>query len=58
MYFLWKEKRINKPSEYWNMTSGDKLVTRAFFEKYMDEKSESKKHLKRNKVDVFPVVIV
>jgi hypothetical protein len=51
MYFLWEHGKIQKPSDYWNMRLGDKIVTRAFYEYYVDSKHRKIKNVK----DVIPV---
>ena len=56
MYHLWEEKRINRPSEYWNYSIGDKIFTRAFWDEYVQERNEKMKNMERDKVPVFPTI--
>ena len=58
MYWLWNEKRIKFPSEYWNASLGDKICLRAFYEKRIENENEKRRELKNNKTDVFPVIVV
>ena len=47
MYYLFKEKNI-LPGEYYNLSLGEKLVIRAFFEFDMDIRSKNKKEEETN----------
>lgn len=58
MYSLWKERYISKPSEYWNMGLGDKLMIRAFYEKNIEERNKIRLELGRNNTPVFPTMTV
>ncbi|MBV4423243.1 hypothetical protein [Clostridium tyrobutyricum] len=58
MYELWKERRISKPSEYWNYSSGDKLFTRAFWNEYVQERNRKMKDMDMNKTPIFPTISV
>ncbi|WP_333861740.1 hypothetical protein [Clostridium sp.] len=58
MYYLFKTKRLNKPSEYWNLEPGDKLVLRAFVEKEIEERTRKELILEREKVPIFSVDVV
>ncbi|WP_158407975.1 hypothetical protein [Clostridium scatologenes] len=53
MYCLWKEKRINIPSDYWNLSLGDKIFLRAFYEKEIEDKNNERKEIRSNKIPVF-----
>lgn len=56
MYELWKEKRIGRPSEYWNYSLGDKIFTRAFWDEYVTERNRKMKNMGRDKVPIFPTI--
>jgi hypothetical protein len=56
MYELWKERRINRPSEYWNMSLGDKIFARAFWDEYVMERNRKMKNMGRDKVPIFPTI--
>ena len=58
MYELWKEKRISKPSEYWNYSLGDKIFTRAFWDEYVTERNRKTSNMKRDEIPVFSVMPV
>lgn len=58
MYDLWKERRITKPSEYWNMSLGDKLFLRAFHNRYVEEKNKERKEIITDKTPIFPVIVI
>ncbi|MCD3194253.1 hypothetical protein G8S49_01515 [Clostridium botulinum C] len=58
MYYLFKTKRLNKPSEYWNLELGDKLVLRAFVEKEIEERTRKELTLQREKIPIFSVDVV
>lgn len=58
MYNLWQQKYISTPSEYWNMSFGDKLVLKAFYERYVDDQNNIRKELKKSKAPIFPVSII
>lgn len=55
MYYYWVEHGI-RPSVFYNMSSGEKLVVRSFYEKEMEEKYEKIKGLKD--IPIYPVSIV
>ena len=46
MYVLFREYHW-KPSDYFNMTEGEKIVTRAFLSKYADEMADEQKKLEK-----------
>lgn len=46
MYILFREFNW-KPSDYYGMTEGEKIVTRAFLSKLYDERHEEQKELER-----------
>lgn len=52
MYFLWEHDKIQKPSDYWNMSMGDKIVSRAFYEHYNEERLDRINNIK----NIFPVM--
>jgi len=58
MYYLWKEKRIKFPSEYWNASIGDKLCLRAFYEKKIEERNKGRREINNNKVPVFLTEVI
>lgn len=58
MYYLWKTKRIGKPSDYWNMDIGDKIVLKSFVIKEQEERYKDINDLKDKEVAIFPVAII
>ncbi|PRR70922.1 hypothetical protein [Clostridium thermopalmarium] len=58
MYYLFKTKRLIKPSEYWNLGLGDKLVLRAFVEKEIEERTRKELALQRKEIPIFSVDVV
>lgn len=58
MYYLWKTKRISKPSDYWNMDIGDKLVLKSFVVKEQEERYKDINDLKDKEATIFPVTII
>ena len=46
MYVLFREFHW-KPSDYYEMSEGEKIVTRAFLSKYSDEMGEEQRKLER-----------
>lgn len=55
MYYLFETKRINVPSEYWNMKLGDKIVLRAFIEKEISDKEKKWREIENKKIPVMEV---
>lgn len=58
MYELWKDKHITLPSEFWNASTGDKIVLKAFHDFEIEETNRSRMEFKRNETPIFPVTIV
>ncbi|WP_157857690.1 hypothetical protein [Gottschalkia purinilytica] len=58
MYYLFKTKRINKPSEYWNMNLGDRIVLKAFIEEELKEKYMKQEDMERKEIPVFIVDVI
>ncbi len=48
MYLLFREFHW-KPSDYYDMPEGEKIVTRAFLAKFADEKEKESKELEKIK---------
>ena len=46
MYVLFREFHWS-PSDYYDMSEGEKIVTRAFLSKYFDEMKDEQKELER-----------
>lgn len=58
MYYLFETKRISKPSEYWNMKLGDKIVLRSFVEKEILDKNKKWRELENKKIPVMEVDLI
>ena len=58
MYELWRDKHIALPSEFWNASTGDKLVLKAFHDYEIEETNKTRAEFKRNKAPIFPTIIV
>lgn len=63
MYYYWKTKGI-RPSIFYQMSKGEQIVIRAFFEKELEEKNELIKQMEKSgfacpaMLNVFQAVIV
>lgn len=58
MYELWRDKHITFPSEFWNASTGDKIVLKAFHDHEIEEKNKVIMELKREKAPIFPATII
>ncbi|WP_164509075.1 hypothetical protein [Clostridium rectalis] len=58
MYYLWKTKRICNPSDYWNMSIGNKLILKSFIMKEQEERYKDIKELQEREVPILPVSIL
>lgn len=58
MYELWRDKHITLPSEFWNASTGDKIVLKAFHDYEIEEKNKTRQDFKSNKTPIFPVTII
>lgn len=58
MYYLWESNKISKPSDYWNMDIGDKIVLKAFAEYEVLRKAERRNNLIGNQIPIFTVDVI
>jgi hypothetical protein len=57
MYYYWKEKGI-RPSVFYNMPVGERMVVQVFYENEIEEKNKSRQEMKNSETPIFPVVLV
>jgi hypothetical protein len=58
MYELWRDRHIVLPSEYWNASTGDKIVLKAFHDKDIEEKNKLRQQYGKENAPIFPVIAV
>lgn len=57
MYYYWKEKGI-RPSVFYNMSIGERMIVQVFYENEVEEKNKSRQELKSSETPIFPVVVL
>lgn len=57
MYYYWKEKGI-RPSVFYSMPIGERLVVQAFYENEIEEKNKSRQEMKNSETPIFPVIVL
>ncbi|MBI6873744.1 hypothetical protein [Clostridium aciditolerans] len=57
MYYYWKEKGI-RPSVFYSMPIGERLIVQAFYENEIEEKNKSRQEMKNSETPIFPVIVL
>lgn len=57
MYYYWKEKGI-RPSVFYSMPIGERLIVQAFYENEIEEKNKNRQEMRNSETPIFPVVLV
>lgn len=57
MYYYWKEKGI-RPSVFYSMPIGERMIVQAFYQNEVEEKNRSRQEMRNSETPIFPVVVL